>query len=58
LPSTITRPVSGRVTHEEAAAFEAQAARYGLTRSEAVATLIRDALLVDRAAAGTNREEA
>lgn len=47
LPSTITTVVAARMPNELAADFRRQAARFGLTRSEALAALVAGAVAVD-----------
>lgn len=47
MPSTVTTPIHARVPHDQAAAFRAQAERYGLTTSSAIAALVAGALAVD-----------
>lgn len=48
MPSTITSPISARVPNEQLAAFREQAARYGVTPSMAIATLVASALIVEQ----------
>lgn len=48
MPSTISTPLSARVPNEQAAAFRRQAARFGLTPSMALATLVAGALIIEQ----------
>lgn len=47
MSSTTTTPIAARIPNEHAAAFRRQAARYGLTPSKAIATLVAGALAIE-----------
>ena len=48
MPSTVSKPITGRVPVEQAAAFRSHAARYGLTTSQAIAALVARANAVEQ----------